>query len=162
MFLFLLILALRTDSLQLSCALFLQGHLHLAQVGSNATVHLLKSRRSYTWWPSTTDLAGRLWVVIKVTEQCVINATQFLWSPNHAHYAVLHFWFLFFFTSILYSKMYFSFFFPGWDGVSHAQILPPQDDRHVWQEVLLRPRHYRSVHHHLTLFFKHTVIILCF
>lgn len=113
MFLFLLILALRTDSLQLSCALFLQGHLHLAQVGSNATVHLLKSRRSYTWWPSTTDLAGRLWVVIKVTEQCVINATQFLWSPNHAHYAVLHFWFLFFLTSILYSKMYFSFFSQG-------------------------------------------------
>lgn len=44
----------------------------------------------------------------------------------------------------------FFFLFSGWDGVRHAQILPPQNDRHVGQEVLLRTRHNRSVHHHLS------------
>lgn len=45
-----------------STAWFLQDHLPLGQVGSNVTVHLSKSRRSCTWWPSTTDLVGSLWV----------------------------------------------------------------------------------------------------
>lgn len=38
-------------------------------------------------------------------------------------------------------------FFSGWDRISHAQILSSQNDRHVGQEVLLRTRHNRPVHH---------------
>ena len=41
--------------------------------------------------------------------------------------------------------------FAGGDRVGHAQILPTQNNGHAGQEVLLRPRHNRSVHYHLTL-----------
>lgn len=44
------------------------------------------------------------------------------------------------------------FSFSGGNGVHHTQILRPENDRCVGPEVLLRPRHNRSVYYRFTLF----------
>lgn len=106
------------------CAWFLQDLLRSVQVGSNVTVHLSKNRRSCTWWPLTTGLAGSLWVAKQPTKH---------FNPNCAEH--------------LLNRLLFCIFFPGWERVRHTEVLLAQNHRHAGQKVLLRPGHNRPVHH---------------